>query len=332
MIFRKNIGARLLSLMFVLSLVLSLASPVFAADCTLGYTPGDANGDGKVNVKDVMTILKYVASWNVNINLDNADVLNDSKVNVRDAMLILKVSAGWTDVRLGHKDEIIVRTPTTCTTGGLSTLKCTICGSEQDVQTRAPGHNYKDGICLGCGELEPAYESYYALVDWIKQKGTPDDGGNYTFIVDKTLDLYGYGDVTFYSLLIKENDSTVVGLSKAYQPDNQSFYQCTLLISPAEKTAHTLEVEYFYVDGADIKYHKASGTMDNSKNVTFNKTDWGYSDSDMNAGSSKGSLSSSQITALKELTATHVRSMFIDGEFDLMGSNVSLSDFGFIFN
>ncbi len=58
-------------------------------------TPGDANGDGKVNLGDVSLILKHIAKWNIELDLDAADVTDDGKVNLADVSLILKHIAKW---------------------------------------------------------------------------------------------------------------------------------------------------------------------------------------------------------------------------------------------
>ena len=62
-------------------------------------TPGDATGDGKVNLADVSLILKHIAKWDVTPDLGAADVTGDSKVNLADVSLILKYIAKW-DVTL----------------------------------------------------------------------------------------------------------------------------------------------------------------------------------------------------------------------------------------
>lgn len=56
--------------------------------------PGDANNDGLVNMKDVLTIRKYIAGIDVTINLHNADANLDDAVNLKDVLLIRKYLAG----------------------------------------------------------------------------------------------------------------------------------------------------------------------------------------------------------------------------------------------
>ncbi len=61
-----------------------------------GYALGDVNGDGKINTRDAVMILKYSARL---IGLDEtqqmrADTNGDGKINTRDVVLVLKYSAG----------------------------------------------------------------------------------------------------------------------------------------------------------------------------------------------------------------------------------------------
>lgn len=66
---------------------------------TSDRVPGDANGDGKINARDALSIIKYVSGQDVNVNMNNADVNGDGKVNTRDALVIIKYVSGQ-DVEL----------------------------------------------------------------------------------------------------------------------------------------------------------------------------------------------------------------------------------------
>ena len=68
-----------------------------------GFTYGDANDDGTINLSDVTVVLQQVAKWeNVKINLDAADVNADGNLNLSDVTLLLQYIAKW-DVTLGPK-------------------------------------------------------------------------------------------------------------------------------------------------------------------------------------------------------------------------------------
>lgn len=324
-----NIFTRIAAAILTAIMLVCAASPAFAdeADCTAGM-PGDANGDGKINVNDAVGILRYAAKWQVDIDLNNADAVNDDAINVLDAILIIKYAAKW-DVRLGHNDSSTVTVAATCTEGGSATVACRRCGSSKPVSTAPLGHTYKNGACVRCGSISEVYSDYYKMVDWIKIKGNKLADGNYNFVVDQTLDLYGFGEVTMFSLVNHADNSTTVTLSYLYQPDDQSLYTGTLLINPEEKTEHTFTVDYYYVDGYDIKYQHAEGKVNNSKTARLTEGYWGYSNSEMSFTTNEGALSSAQINNLKALSDKYLSTMFLEAEFDLIGSNVSLADFGF---
>ncbi len=62
--------------------------------------PGDVNGDGKVNSRDMMMLKKFLASSvsSDSISVDNADVNGDGNINSRDMMKIKKYLNGLTDL------------------------------------------------------------------------------------------------------------------------------------------------------------------------------------------------------------------------------------------
>lgn len=57
--------------------------------------PGDADGDGMVNIMDALAILQYDVGWEVNIHIDNADVDGSGSVDIMDALAILQYDVGW---------------------------------------------------------------------------------------------------------------------------------------------------------------------------------------------------------------------------------------------
>ena len=56
--------------------------------------PGDINGDGKVNTRDVIALLKNITGEKVDVVKDSLDVNGDSKVNTRDVITLLKAITG----------------------------------------------------------------------------------------------------------------------------------------------------------------------------------------------------------------------------------------------
>ena len=51
--------------------------------------------DGKVDMKDALTVVQYLRGLPVSISLDNADVNGDGNVSIQDAQLIGQYAAGW---------------------------------------------------------------------------------------------------------------------------------------------------------------------------------------------------------------------------------------------
>ena len=63
--------------------------------------PGDVNGDGAINLKDVVLLRRYIAGgWNVTVDEDIADVNSDKTVNLKDVVLLRRYIAGGWDVAL----------------------------------------------------------------------------------------------------------------------------------------------------------------------------------------------------------------------------------------
>ena len=58
-------------------------------------TPGDLNGDTKIDLKDGLLISQHLAGWKVEINLSSADVNGDNKVDLKDGLLLKQFLAGW---------------------------------------------------------------------------------------------------------------------------------------------------------------------------------------------------------------------------------------------
>lgn len=57
-------------------------------------TPGDADGDGAVNLQDALLLMQYAAGWNVSIDKSNADVDQDGAVTMDDVVLLFQYAAG----------------------------------------------------------------------------------------------------------------------------------------------------------------------------------------------------------------------------------------------
>ncbi len=63
------------------------------------YTPGDINGDGEVNNKDVTRLFQYLSGWEVEVNEAALNVNGDEAVNNKDLTRLFQYMSGW-DVEL----------------------------------------------------------------------------------------------------------------------------------------------------------------------------------------------------------------------------------------
>lgn len=61
---------------------------------------GDLNDDGIVDMRDVTLLRRYVAGWDIDVNVENGDVNADGIVDMKDITLLRRYVAGW-DVTLG---------------------------------------------------------------------------------------------------------------------------------------------------------------------------------------------------------------------------------------
>jgi hypothetical protein len=58
------------------------------------YAPGDLNGDGKWNNKDVTRLMQYLAGWDVETAVP-PDINGDGKLNNKDVTRLMQYLAGW---------------------------------------------------------------------------------------------------------------------------------------------------------------------------------------------------------------------------------------------
>lgn len=66
-----------------------------------GNTPGDINGDGEVDLKDVTTLSRHIAGWTgLTVTEELLDTNGDGQVDLKDVTLLSRFIAGW-DVSLG---------------------------------------------------------------------------------------------------------------------------------------------------------------------------------------------------------------------------------------
>ncbi|MGM9637928.1 MAG: cohesin domain-containing protein [Eubacteriales bacterium] len=59
------------------------------------YIPGDVNGDGSVNFKDLGILQQYLNLWSVTVDMDAADVNKDGSVNFKDLGILQQYLNNW---------------------------------------------------------------------------------------------------------------------------------------------------------------------------------------------------------------------------------------------
>ena len=56
---------------------------------------GDVNGDGKLNMKDLVLLQRYLNNWNVAVVDAASDMNGDGKINMKDYVLLQRLLNGW---------------------------------------------------------------------------------------------------------------------------------------------------------------------------------------------------------------------------------------------
>jgi hypothetical protein len=71
------------------------------------FAPGDANGDGELNMDDVVILSKYAAGYSVELSL-GANTNGDDKINLSDAVHLARFLAEWDNIELSQNPYQIV--------------------------------------------------------------------------------------------------------------------------------------------------------------------------------------------------------------------------------
>ena len=66
------------------------------------FTPGDIDGNGKVNLNDLVSLAQHVAGWDVEVNTYALDVNDDKSVDLKDVNHLAQHLAGWSGVDLSE--------------------------------------------------------------------------------------------------------------------------------------------------------------------------------------------------------------------------------------
>ncbi len=94
---------RILVLFLAVAMMVSTIQPTNIFAKTSGNLYGDVNGDGDIDLRDLLTLKKYLSEEKTDkIVLKNADLNADQKVDLKDFLVLKKYFAEW-DVELGGK-------------------------------------------------------------------------------------------------------------------------------------------------------------------------------------------------------------------------------------
>ena len=93
---------KIISTAIALAMITSMSSLA-----SFSYSKGDANNDGKVNVRDCAYIANKLAAGKASSLPSEADYNSDGKINVRDAAAIARVLA--TNKNSYHWVQIIIK-------------------------------------------------------------------------------------------------------------------------------------------------------------------------------------------------------------------------------
>lgn len=100
------------------------------------FLPGDLDGDGLINTKDIVLLRRDIAGgYDITVNSDAGDVNNDGKKNTKDIILVRRYVAGGYDVELVPSkpqcEHIMTENPynaPTCTVAGnIAYWSCSKC-------------------------------------------------------------------------------------------------------------------------------------------------------------------------------------------------------------
>ena len=84
-VYMKRICAALLAVLLAFS---CLAVTAFADGTEGGRMYGDVNGDGKINLRDVILVIRVSLEYDEKIDREMADVNLDEKIDMKDILLL----------------------------------------------------------------------------------------------------------------------------------------------------------------------------------------------------------------------------------------------------
>lgn len=139
----------------------------------LDFTPGDVNGDGNINITDLVLVRRYiVGGYDVTINVNAANVDDDGKVSPLDVIVLRRYLAGGYDIELlppsndsyvcDHDRTATAYKAATCTEdGNIAYWYCDVCDKYFSDEEGVNSIAFEDTVIEAFGHTEvidPAVE------------------------------------------------------------------------------------------------------------------------------------------------------------------------------
>ncbi|MBR2319365.1 MAG: InlB B-repeat-containing protein [Clostridia bacterium] len=141
--------------------------------------PGDIDGNKSVNTKDAIALFRYVAGWNVEVDVNALDVNGDKNVNTKDAIALFRYVAGWEGIILHYGTTLHVHeltkvdavAPTYTTPGNIAYWRCNSCGALfADEKTQQPIRE-EDTVIAPLQSYEIRYDLYDQNSTYLEKVG-----------------------------------------------------------------------------------------------------------------------------------------------------------------
>ena len=223
---------------------------------------GDVNSDGSIDSLDVTLLMKYLADWEVDLDLQAADVNMDGVVDSLDATLLMKHVADW-DVTLGGNVTLSFET-----NGGVAIPSRMIPGGTVPIlpEPRREGYVfsgwYTDVDLVNAWVGAPLTESVTVYAAWTESSIPEDEGdeveSNQYSLIERQVS-------TDYSFLIHTEDDVsaenIASLVQVLDVCDELVSVHAVDVTLEEETGHTFAVSSDNLNPGSIYYIKPADNV-----------------------------------------------------------------------
>ncbi len=223
---------------------------------------GDVNSDGGIDSLDVTLLMKYLADWEVDLDLQAADVNMDGVVDSLDATLLMKHVADW-DVTLGGNVTLSFET-----NGGVAIPSRMIPGGTVPIlpEPRREGYVfsgwYTDVDLVNAWVGAPLTESVTVYAAWTESSIPEDEGdeveSNQYSLIERQVS-------TDYSFLIHTEDDVsaenIASLVQVLDVCDELVSVHAVDVTLEEETGHTFAVSSDNLNPGSIYYIKPADNV-----------------------------------------------------------------------